>query len=92
MRQSAACWYDSRKRIFSGYCIHFGIFRFRQSVINTYLWTAPGFMDSAWNRKDTDQKRLDAQREAFASGQYYRLLEHGHLPENRAEIRLGTVH
>ncbi|WP_373261829.1 hypothetical protein [Hungatella hathewayi] len=28
--------------------------------INTYLWTAPGFMDSAWNRKDTNQKRLAA--------------------------------
>ena len=36
--------------------------------INTYLWTAPGFMDSAWNRKDTNQKRLAAQKGAFAMG------------------------
>ncbi|WP_321006847.1 response regulator [Hungatella sp.] len=60
--------------------------------INTYLWTAPGFMDSAWNRKDTDQKRLDAQRGAFAMGSTTAFWSTDTLPEESAAIlkRLGT--
>ena len=54
--------------------------------INTYLWTAPGFMDSAWNRKDTDQKRLDAQRGAFAMGSTTAFWSTDTLPEESAAI------
>ena len=60
--------------------------------INTYLWTAPGFMDSAWNRKDTNQKRLAAQKGAFAMGSTTAFWSTDTLPEESAAIlkRLGT--